>query len=255
MPDSARFALHRPEFLGSLLRGEDKIASLMSGSATSIAADTTLIEADTEHPYVYRLLKGWAGRSRLLADGRNQFILIFLPGDLFAVKSMFVVRHYDSVQVLADSIVERAHYRDLHALYVADGDVASRCMWQVMEEERRLHGWVVGLGQGTAEERMAMLLVDFRGRLALSGAIAPNALTFEMPLTQSQLADHLGITTVHVNRVLRTFRESGLVTIRAGHVSIRSLEALSEHARPLLDAAQKGKSAYVGREALDSIRE
>jgi CRP-like cAMP-binding protein len=121
-----------------------------------------LIGERSSHDYIYRLREGWAGRSRLLEDGRNQFILIFLPGDLFAVKSMFVSRHVDSVRALSPLVADRIHFRILHDLFDRDGDVAARCLWQVMEEERRLHSWVVGLGQGSAEERMALLLLDRR---------------------------------------------------------------------------------------------
>jgi CRP/FNR family transcriptional regulator len=96
MSDSARFALHRPEFLGALVRGEEKIAALVKESSVTVPVGAILVEANTDHQFVYRLLKGWAGRTRLLPDGRNQFILIFLPGDLFAVKSMFLTRQTDA---------------------------------------------------------------------------------------------------------------------------------------------------------------
>jgi len=145
---------------------------------------------------------------------------VFLPGDLFAVKSMFVMRHTDDVLILSDAQVERIHQRELHKALREDHDIADRCMWQVVEEERRLHSWVVGLGLGSSEERMALLLMDFHGRLARSGSIPVDSLRFQMPLTQVQLADHLGITAIHVNRVLKTFRESGIVTVRAGRVII-----------------------------------
>jgi CRP-like cAMP-binding protein len=246
MSDSARFALHRPELQEPLVRGEQKILNLMRGSAQPAAAGQILIEANTEHQYVYRLVSGWASRIRTLADGRDQCILVFLPGDLFAVKSMFVTRHTDDVVILADSVIERVHYRDLHRAYLEDGDIATRCIWQVVEEERRLHNWVVGLGLGSADERLALLLIDFHGRLALSRTIAPDALSFEMPLTQAQLADHLGITSIHVNRVLRNFREQGMVTVRDGTVTINDLERLTACAYALLDRYERSTPEYVG---------
>src|SRR5882762_6494768 len=113
MMDSAKFALHRPEFLDPLMRGEEKIASIMRGSAFELSAGAILVEGGTEHSYVYRLLSGWVCRNRLLADGRNQFILIFLPGDIFGVKSMFIIRHPDAVQAISQSVVERIDYRRL----------------------------------------------------------------------------------------------------------------------------------------------
>jgi CRP-like cAMP-binding protein len=254
--DSAKFALHRPEFLGSLVRGEEKIARLMNGSAAALRAGTTLIAGDTEHPFVYRLIEGWACRSRQLADGRYQFILVFLPGDLFAVKSMFVARHPDDVRLLSKAVIERVDYRALHQAYMNDGDVASRCTWQILEEERRLHNWTVGLGQGTADERLALLLIDFHGRLVSSGTLARDARVFAMPLTQVHLAAHLGLTPVHVNRVLRGFREKGIVDIRDGQVSIGSLERLAEVAYPLLDSHERRSPEFVGnhREASSQAR-
>ncbi len=249
MADSANYALLRPEFTREIDRGEQKIIQLMRGRTCAFKPREVLIDAFTEHQYVYRLISGWVCRTRDLPDGRSQFILIFLPGDLFAVKSMFVTRHSDAVQALNDVVVERVHYRELHAEYVRDSDVASRCIWQVMEEERRLHNWIVGLGQGGADERMAMLALDLRARLTTSGAIAPDALSYEMPLTQGQLGDYLGLTAAHVNRVLRSLREDGVVTVRDGMVTIESLELLVQRARPLLDAYEQASPAYVGSRA------
>jgi CRP/FNR family transcriptional regulator, anaerobic regulatory protein len=247
MSDPAKFALHRPEFLNPLLRGEDKIVQIMRGTAFKVTAGTTLIEAGTDHAFVYRLLSGWVSRTRSLADGRNQFILIFLPGDLFAVKSMFVTRHPDAVKAISDVVAERVHYKVLHDAYITDSDVATRCIWQVMEEERRLHSWVVGLGQGSAEERLALLLMDFRGRLICAGGVPAGSLVYEMPLTQGQLADHLGVTAIHVNRILKEFRNSGVATVRDGRVVISNLHVLTQRAAPLLDTYERTDVAYTGR--------
>jgi CRP/FNR family transcriptional regulator len=239
MPDSARFALHRPEFVDALVRGEEKIAALMQGCALRLDAGEVLIRANTDHSFVYRLREGWVCRSRELEDGRSQFILVFLPGDLFGVKSIFMRRHPDEVVTLCDAVVERINFRRLHDAYVQDSDVASRCTWQVMEEERRLHNWIVGLGQGDAEERMALLMVDFRGRLVLSGSLPEDSSEFDMPLTQQQIAAHLGITAVHVNRVLKSLRERNIMTVREGRVAVHDLTALTRCAGALLDTYER----------------
>lgn len=246
MADSSNFALHRPELSEALFRGEEKIKRLMGRDVLELADDTVLIEADKAHDYVYRMRHGWAGRVRTLADGRAQFIIIFLPGDLFAVKSMFVSRHPDAVQLLSRSVVERISYRDLQEAYANDPDVALRCTWQIVEEERRLHNWVVGLGVGSAEERIAMLFSEFRGRLILSGTIARDALTFQLPITQEQLADHLGITSVHVSRVLKVFRDAGVIELKSKLLTIRDPEALSDIARPLQDVYERTTPAFSG---------
>jgi len=242
--NAARYVLHRRELVGSLLRGDEKLTALMKASARSLPAGHVLIEANTEHEYVYRLRSGWACRNRAVPDGRDQFILIFLPGDLFAVKSLFITRHPDRVQILSEAVVERVHYLQLQEAYSRDVDIANRCMWQLTEEERRLHGWVFGLGQGSAEERLALLLVDLRGRLVLSGAIPGDSLSFQFPLTQVQVGEQLGITPVHTNRVVKSFRERGIVAFRNGEAIIQNFPELWRIAEPLMDAYERTAAHY-----------
>ena len=157
---------------------------------------------------------------------------------------MFLTHHPDSVQIISQAVLERVHYAILRAACASDADIANRCIWQVIEEERRLHSWVFGLGQGCAEERLALLLVDLRGRLALAGSIAEGALTFDLPLTQAQLADHLGVTPIHVNRTVKAFREKEIAVIRNGRVTIGDLSELLRIAEPLMDSYERNASQY-----------
>lgn len=194
MPDSARYMLHRPEILEALRRSEAALDRVMGGSGRLYPAGRLLVEPDSPNTQIFRLRKGWVGRLRTLEDGRSQFILIFLPGDLFAVKSLFVTHSPDAIQALSEVLVEQVDHRTLREAYERDSDLATRCMWQVIEEERRLHNWVVGLGRGSADERLALLLIDFRGRLILSGTLPPDTLAYDLPMTQEQIGDHLGIS-------------------------------------------------------------
>ncbi len=163
------------------------------------------------------------------------------------MKSLFVTHSPDAVQALSEILVEQVDHRTLREAYERDTDLATRCMWQVIEEERRLHNWVVGLGRGSADERLAMLLVDFRGRLILSGVLPPGAMAYDLPMTQEQIGDHLGISNVHVNRVLRSFREDGVVSMRGRRVTIGDLDALVRIAGPLLDMSERGSPEFVGQ--------
>jgi CRP/FNR family transcriptional regulator, anaerobic regulatory protein len=231
---SSPYPLHREEIAERLLRGDQKIAALMNGQR-KLEPHRILIKTDTDHDFVYRLRVGWAGIVRALPDGRNQFILLFLPGDLFSVKSVFLKRHADTVETLSEIVADQVNVRTLREACERDPDIAFRCNWQVVDEQRRLHNWVVGLGRGSAEERMAMLLIDLHGRLARAGAIAPEATEFPLPLTQNQLGDLLGLSPVHINRVLKGLREDGILTIRGGRVSVDDPEELKFLATPLLD--------------------
>jgi CRP/FNR family transcriptional regulator len=77
--NAARFVLHRPELVASLVCGDEKVAELMKDSAQTLPAERILIRADTEHEYVYRLRSGEACRNRAEADGRDQFNGTLVP--------------------------------------------------------------------------------------------------------------------------------------------------------------------------------
>lgn len=239
-----QLATARPQLEGSLQRGDEKLKALMENSGRAAPAGHVLIRSDREHEYVYRLRSGWACRNRAIADGREQIILIFVPGDLFAVKSLFLTRHPDSVQLLSAAVVERVHHDQLRVAFAEDADIANRCIWQVVEEERRLHSWVFGLGQGSAEERLAVLILDLRGRLVLASSIAPDAYSFEFPLTQVQISEYLGITPVHANRIVKAFREKEIAVFQNGRAVIQDFVELRRIAEPLLDVFERSVPQY-----------
>jgi len=85
---------------------------------------------------------------------------------------------------------------------------------------------LVGIGRRDALARMAHFLLELGSRLALVGIGSKHG--FDCPLTQYHLADTLGLSAVHVNRVLRQLREKGLVTFRDGHVTVHDYEGLAE---------------------------
>src|SRR5262245_55122115 len=120
----AHFVTLRPQLVPSLARGDGKLKALMQESVRSVPAGHVLIRGGSDHEYIYRLRSGWACRNRAIADGRDQIILIFVPGDLFAVKSLFLTRHPDSVQMLSGAVVERVHQEKLREAYSADADIA-----------------------------------------------------------------------------------------------------------------------------------
>ena len=143
-------------------------------------------------------------------------------------------------------MVEQIDHRKLREACESDPDVAMRLTWQIVEEERRLHSWVVSLGRGSAEERLAMLVTELHGRLVVSGTIARDAREFYLPMTQSQLGDYLGLSAVHINRVLKAIRDSGIATFRNQRMVIHDLDALGRLADPLRDFYERTNPAFGG---------
>jgi CRP/FNR family transcriptional regulator len=239
-----RYPLHRPELLNLLTSGEATIRRAM-GSPIARRAGEVLINTGEEGKTVYLLEAGWVARTRLIEDGRRQIIFVFLPGDLMGIKSMLLTTQPDTIQCLTKASVRAIEHRRLLELIARDHAAAMRAMFQLAEDERWLHNWVAALGKGSAQERIATLLLDLRGRLFQAGLASGDG--FLMPLTQQEIADHLGLTIVHVNRVLRRLREAGVVTLQRGSVRVDDLTRLSELAAPLQDIFERSRPEFGGR--------
>jgi CRP-like cAMP-binding protein len=239
-----KFPPPRDLIQNQLEAGDRALAAVMPARVRNLRPRETLVGTGERHDEIYRLASGWMVRSRTLPDGRQQIILVFLPGDLLGLKTMLLDRQPDSIQCLATARVQALGYMEALQLARTNPDVGLRFMWQLAEDERRLHNWVIALGRGSAIERVATLLLDFRGRLTLAGLADGDQ--FHLPMTQEQIADHLGLTLVHVNRTLRRLREQGVLTIANGRAQIHNIEALSAYAAPMQDIFERESKSFGG---------
>jgi CRP/FNR family transcriptional regulator len=130
--------------------------------------------------------------------------------------------------------VKSLRYTDALKLGDQYSDVNLRFMWQLAEDERRLHNSVMMLGRGTAVERISTALLDLQARLVQFGNEASL-----IAIRQQDLADYVGLTIIHVNRTLRSLREQGALDTRFGGVVIRDVAVLNQHAAPMLDVFER----------------
>src|SRR5215213_5503081 len=239
-----RYPLHRPELRDLLIRGEATLQQAMRPSGLRREGEA-FVSTGKESSTVYLLESGWVARTRLLEDGRRQIMTVFLPGDLMGIRSMLLERQPETIECLTDARVRTIDHKRLLELVAQDHAVSVRVMFQLGEDERRLHNWVTALGRGHADERIAALLLDLHGRLHQAGLANGNG--FWMPMTQQEIADHLGLTLVHVNRVLRRLREAGIVTVQRGAVKIDEMARFSQLAAPLQDIYERSTPEFGGQ--------
>ncbi|MBV9826548.1 MAG: Crp/Fnr family transcriptional regulator [Alphaproteobacteria bacterium] len=239
-----QFPPPRAEIQDRLEAGDVALGRIMSGRLRRLRSGEKLVKDGEAHGHIYRLLSGWIARSRTLHDGRQQIIMVFLPGDLLGLKTMLFDRQPDGIVCVATATIQALDYGQALELAKTDPDVSLRFMWQLAEDERRLHNWVVALGRGSAVERIATLMLDFRGRLMQAGLGEGDS--FQVPLTQEQLGEHLGLTMVHVNRTLKRLREEGILTLHRSRAEIHDIDALSAYAAPMQDIFERESKSFGG---------
>lgn len=169
-----------------------------------------------ETDQLYRLIDGWAFDARILADGRRQIVSFLLPGDLVNAGAVLGDRDGFPVYALTDLSVARDQDH-------TSGDALPAVLTQMT----RLGDQVVSLGRRTAYERIAAFLLQIAERLDESRGGAAGQ-RYLVPLRLEHLADHLGLSVVHVSRTLRQLREHGLASLYRGELELGDRRVLAQ---------------------------
>lgn len=216
----ASFAAFSPEDAEAL----DKLCQ----TTFVIRGGRDLIRIGDRPEKVFLLLEGWACRYKDLPDGKRQILAYLIPGDL-CDPHIFIFGEMDhSIRALGDARVAAIPKRvilDLTDRYPA---LARGFWWSALVDEAISREWLVNVAQRDSYTRMAHLFCEMWLRMCQVG-LASNG-TFALPLTQQQLADTLGITPIHVNRVLQRMRAEGLITAGRRTLTIHDIDALQDAA-------------------------
>lgn len=170
------------------------------------------------------ILAGWACRYKQLEDGRRQIIAFFLPGDLCDTH-VFVLREMDhSIGTLSQVSLAEISRDAMTAITEQHPRITQALWWEMLVTNAVQREWTVNIGQRTATERLGHLFCELF--LRMRAVDLTDGSTCELPITQVDLADALGLSNVHVNRVLQELRAGGLVILRGRHLTIPDLAAL-----------------------------
>jgi CRP-like cAMP-binding protein len=201
--------------------------------------DAPLIRTDDPDPSVILIRSGFGFRSCGLADGRRAILHILTPYDIAGLDHLVLARPIEEI-----TATSRVGYHALRASQLrelmADRSIALHVLAVVAEARWRADRLAAMIGRLDAQARISVMLLDLYERLRRNGLISRT--TYNLPLTQEQIADHLGLTLVHVNRTLRRLREERIVLVDRQVVIIIDLDRLREFAQGLPQAAELPQS-------------
>ncbi len=212
-----------------LSREEEQAIRAAVSELREYPADKTIIKARQELDHSTLLLDGLACRYKDLSEGQRQITELHVGGDFMDLHG-FTLKYLDhNVLTLTPCTVAIVLYEDMKVLTQKHPHLA-RLYWFSTNLDAAIHReWEVSLGRRSAISRLAHLFCEIYVRSGVVGLA--EALSYDLRLTQTDLAECLGLTPVHVNRSLKELREQGLVEFRAGRVDIkdmRGLEAVAE---------------------------
>ncbi len=210
------------------LRPDERAAinAAVSGRQQSAEARSDLIREGEPPRGVLLILSGWACRYKMLEDGRRQVVGFLLPGDMCDLHNVVVARMDHSIGAVTAVRYATLSNDALHRLSVEHPRVGQALWWQMLVNVAQQREWTMNIGQRTALERIGSLLCELMLRLRAIGMTRETA--FDFPLTQTDLAEATGLTSVHVNRTVQQMRASGLISLTGKVLTILDLARLQE---------------------------
>ena len=206
------------------------------------AAGRDLVQQGQSEQAAYILSEGWVCSYKIQQDGTRQIIDFQIPGDFLGLRSVLLRTSDHSFEPVTNIQAVEVLAGDLFQAFSQTPRLANAILWAASRDEAMVVEHLVNIGRRDAGARLAHFLLELGARLALVGM--GSRAGFDCPLTQYHLADALGLSAIHVNRVLRQLREDRLLTIRNGHVTFDNRlrlveiaefdEAYLDHEGPLL---------------------
>jgi CRP-like cAMP-binding protein len=213
------------------LRARDEIGEEEEEAVRATVSEIIEIPADRHLVRAYEpvessnvLISGIACRYKDLRDGSRQITELHVAGD-YADLHSFTLKYLDhDVLALTDcrfAVVPHERLREVTQQFPH----LTRIYWFSTNLDAAVHReWEVSLGRRSAQAALAHLFCEMEVRLGIVGLAADGK--YRLPITQTDLAECLGLTSVHVNRTLQELRASGLLKFRGGEVTIPDLARL-----------------------------
>ena len=172
------------------------------------------------------IVSGITYRHKLTKDGERQIVGIDVPGDMISTAHLFLNETDHNVQALTSTVVADFSLRRVQEIAFEHAEIG-RALWtEALVSSSIAREWIMNAGRREAHQAIAHLLCEMALRLDATGE--NNIRAYDLPMTQSQLGDVLGISLVHVNRTLMTLVQGGLVERRRSKMVILDYNALQD---------------------------
>ena len=201
----------------------DAVLSLQTNRRRVKAGDRVVTET-TDSDDLFVLQSGWLYASTVLEGGARQILRIHHPGDIVNVSCLAWSRVAATITAATDAEVSPFPRKALAGVFSHYPRLAALLFGVSTIENVALSDRLKSLGRTDGRARIATLLLELLSRQALAEAEGPGVL--DLFLSQAEIADAVGLTKVHVNRLLREMTEGGLIQRKGRHVEVPDRQAL-----------------------------
>lgn len=196
--------------------------------ARTVVRGEHLIHEGDRPSHVFLILEGWAQRFKILPQGTRQTVAFLMPGDLCDAHVFILAKMDHSIAMMSAGSVVAIPANAMMQLVEQHPRIARALWWATLVDEGILREWLVNIGGRDAYGRIAHLFCELYIR---AGVVAPEGgADLFMPLTQTDMAEALGLTPIHINRVAKVLKRDGLAYIEKGRMIMLDFDRLKEAA-------------------------
>jgi CRP-like cAMP-binding protein len=212
--------------ISPLADDEMRCISTLPFTTRSLAADQDIVREGDRPSECCLIVEGFACRYKLTDQGKRQIFSFHSPGDIPDLQSLHLKVMDHSLMTMKPSKLTFIPHESLNR--VLDGcPRVARVLWRdTLIDAAVFREWMIGIGRRSAETRIAHLLCEVLVRMRAVGLADGRAC--EWPITQSEIGDALGLSTVHVNRCLQELRRKGLITLQGRVLTVADWEGLKK---------------------------
>jgi CRP-like cAMP-binding protein len=213
------------ETVAELPREDREALAALGGGARELGPRRSIIREGDRPEHVHLIVEGWAARYKLLTDGSRQITAFLIPGDFCDLHVTILDEMDHSISTLTRARVAYVPRGRMEEL-TARPHIARAFWWATLVDEAVLRAWVVNIGRRDAHEAIGHLMCELYLRMKVVGLTTDHS--YELPLTQEEIGDALGLTPVHVNRILQRMRADGLISLERGALTIHDYRRLEK---------------------------
>ncbi len=191
-----------------------------------LQADQDIVRIGDRPTQCCLLLEGFTCVYKLTSEGKRQIMALHVPGDMPDLQSLHLTVMDNSLATICSCTVGFITHDDLRRVCERYPRIAAALWRETLVDASIFREWLLNIGRREAYTRLAHLLCEFQVKLKAVGLAQGG--TFDLPITQVKLADAIGTSTVHVNRVLQALRADGLIQTKGTQVTIPDWERLKE---------------------------
>jgi CRP-like cAMP-binding protein len=169
---------------------------------------------------------GWIGRHRGGATGSEQLLALYLPGEICGYGVLMSDPPDTMLMALTPATLWTLPLEDFLTVSEKHTEVISAVLSALARERAISDEHLISIGSRNALMRMAHLICEIQWRFAASGSALDGIIEF--PLSQTRLADYLGLSSVHVNRTLQALRREGLIETQARRLRVLDQQKLAD---------------------------